>query len=325
MNTTHSTSKSSIQDAGPYTVIGGGALDRERKQLPGLSIVLLNRGVRPFRRDLFDQLYKTGVREVLSIESSPPPYETEALSRRYEKLRFLIFSQETNPGARIDAAFREAQSEYIFVIRGDMKMNASTISSRVFAKITERGLLCTVPVYRGDDGAALPTIIGPVSKRKDIFDIQPTIANSSDAPTLIPWDYTGIYRKDRHLSLGGFDVLISEPWWQLMEYGMRSWLWGEEIRINSILRLSYQNEMPPVDRSIGSGYRRFFFKTLAIRHHKDSGRLSRSVWFSYLRSSGETVSATRRTWREIRAWVKTNRFRFLRDAADLTALWEWDS
>jgi len=325
MNTTHSTSRSPLKDAGPYTVIGGGILNRERKQLPGLSIVLLNRGVRPFRRDLFDQLCNIGVREVLSIESSPPPHETEALSRRYGKLRFLIFSQETNPGARIDAAFREASSEYIFVIRGDMKMNATTITPRMFAKITERGLLCTVPILRSDDGVSLPTIIGPVSRRRDVFDIQPTIAGSSDAPTLIPWDYTGIYRKDRHLSLGGFDVLISEPWWQLMEYGMRSWLWGEEIRMNSVLRLSYQHEIPPIDRSIGSGYRRFYFKTLAIRHRKDTGRLSPSVWFRYLRSSGETVSATRKTWREIRTWVKTHRFRFLRDAADLTALWEWDS
>jgi hypothetical protein len=206
-----------------------------------------------------------------------------------------------------------------------MKINTAAISSRVFNKITERSRLCTVPVFRDLQGEPLPTAVGPVAGHGGSFDVRPVMASSGEVPTLLPWDYTGIYKKDRHLALGGFDPLITEPWWQQLEYGMRAWLWGEEIRTHSALRLGYQGEMPPVDQTPGTGYRRFYLKTLAVRHRRDAGRLNCFGRWSYTRTSGESPRATRETWRDVRTWVKTNRYRFIRDAADLTALWDWES
>ena len=323
MSITHSISDRTVPDAGPYTVIGGEVLDRERKDRPGLSIVLLGRGASVFRRDLFEELCKLGAREVLSIESGPCPYDVESLTRRHEKLRFLIFAGESSTGARIDSAIREALSDHVFVLHGDMKINAAGISSRVFSKISERGRLCTVPVFRDNEGELLPTALGPLPGRGGAFDVQPTAAADGEVPTLVPWDYTGIYRKDKHLALGGFDPLIIEPWWQKLDYGMRAWLWGEEIRTHSALRVGYLKEMLPEDSTPGPGYPRFFLKNLAVRRRGDTGRLPRSRWWSYLRSSGDSAVATRELWLEIRAWVNANRFRFVRDATELTELWDW--
>ena len=208
MSITPSISDRPIVDAGPYTAVGGDILDRELKDRPGLSIVLLNRGARQFRRELFEELCKLGAREVISIESGPCPYDVEALTRRHDKLRFLIFAKPSSTGARIDAAMREAMSDHVFVLHADMKLNATAISSRVFSKISERRRLCTVPVFRDREGDLLPTAIGPMPGRRGDFDVQPAAIPDGEAPTLIPWDYTGIYNKEKHLGTGGFDPRI---------------------------------------------------------------------------------------------------------------------
>ena len=323
MSITASTFKNPSPDAGAYTVVGGDALQRDMEDRPGLSIVLINRGTRPFRRELFDELCKLGAREVISLESGPCPYDVEALSRSHEILRFIIFSEQSSIGARINAAMREALSKHVFVLQGDMKINAAGISSRVFSKISEGGQLCTVPVFRNSDGELIPTAVSPLPGRGGLFDVQPTAAADGKLPTLMPWDYCGIYLKEKHFNIGGFDPLILEPWWQKLDYGMRAWLWGEEIRTHSALRLEYLEEMLPEDFTPGPGYRRFFLKNLAVKRRGDTGRLTRSGWWNYLRSSGDSASAARQTWKDVRSWVRENKYRFLRDAAEITELWEW--
>ncbi len=235
----------------------------------------------------------------------------------------MIFSESSSPGAQIDAAFREALSDHIFVLHGDMQITASSISSRVFSKIAERERLCAVPVFRDASGEELPTAIGPVPGRNGSFETQPSAAGGREAPTLCVWDYSGIYRREKHLAIGGFDADILEPWWQKLEYGLRAWLWGEELRTHPALRVSYLDEPPSEDSSPGPGYRRFFLKTLAVKRRGDFARLPRSRWAAYRRSSGESASATRESFREIRRWVEANRFRFMIDAAQLTELWDW--
>ena len=304
-------------------MVGGEALERGRRGRPGLSIVLINRGAKPFRRELFDELSKIGVREVLSIESLPHPSDVETLSRRHANLRFIIFARESSLGARIDAAFREIQSDYAFVLRGDMHISAAGISSRVFSKISERGRLCTVPVFRDETGERLPTAVGPMRLRGGLLEPQPAMPGRGETATLIPWDYTGIYRVETHQRTGGFDPLITEPWWQKLEYGMRCWLWGEEIIIHPALRVDYLEPPIPEEASHGPGSRRFFLKTLAPRRRGDIARLSRLQWWAYLRRSGDHAGAAGEDWREIRRWVKDNRCRFRRDAAALAELWDW--
>ncbi len=316
MNTTPS-----ISDG--YTVVGGNALDREIRDRPGLSIILLNRGSRQFRQGLFEELAKLGAREVVSIESYPCPYDVEPLVKRHPSLRFLIFSGPENTGVWLDAAMHEAQCENVFVIRGDMQIKAATISSRVFEKIADRGRLCTVPMFRDTEGEVLPSAVGPTSPGRGVFDVQPRQPGDRETPTILPWDYCGIYNRSLHTSIGGFDSSIKEPWWQKLDYGMRAWLWGEEIRVNGSLKASYVGESPSEDVTPGPGYRRFFLKNLAVRHRGDGACLPASAWWAYRRGSGESRGSSREDWKDIKDWVHKHRYRYLRDANELTELWDW--
>ncbi len=310
-------------DAGPYTVVGGSSR-KAGKDSKGLSIILLNRGTRPFRSDLFEELCKLGALEVISIESSPCPYDVESLVKRHDRLRFIIFSNESSDGTRIDAAMREAVSDYVFVVRGDVSINASGISSRVFSKIAEKGRLCTVPVFSDSSGNMLSTVLVPLLMDKGQFETSITLPGKGNTATLAPWDFCGIYNKKLHQNLGGFDPSIKEPWWQKLDYGVRAWLWGEELQVHNALKMEYIGIVSAEDTSPGDGYRRFFLKNLGVQLRGNAVSLPWGTKCRYTRSSGDNSDALRKDWKELKQWVLANRYRFTRDVKALAALWEWE-
>jgi len=319
MSTTPSISSTAENYGGPYTVIGGG-ISRSRAYpagKPGLAILLLNRGSRQYRDRLFQEICSLGSAEVLSLELGPASHDLESLSREYENLKFLIFAQKSTIGAQINAAIREANSEHIYVMQGDMKVNISG----VFPKLTD--ILCTTPVFADRQGKTIPTSIGPVAGNKRVFDTQPRIPEKNGTPCLIPWDYTGIYSRTRHQSIGGFDSQIEEEWWQKLDYGMRAWLWGEEIRTYLSLKISYLDELHMEDLSPGIGYLRFYLKNLAVRRNKDFASLPFYLIWPLLFSAGLRMRTVHRQVCELRNWVQVNRYRFKKDAAELTELWNW--
>ncbi len=317
MSTIPLISNTTEDDNGPYTVVGSG-ISRHRKysaKRPALTVLILNRGPRQYRSMLFQKICSLDSAEVLSLEQRPAPHNLEILSKRYTNLKFLIFSQKSTIGARINTAIREANSEYVYVLQGDMKTNTS------FPKLTE--ILCTTPVFVDNQGKTIPTSIGPIAGARRVFDTQPRFPEKNGTPSLIPWDYTGIYSKTKHQSIGGFDPHIEESWWQKMDYGMRAWLWGEEIRTHLSLKISYLDELPIEDLSPGIGYSRFYLKNLAIRKDGDSVSLPVRLIWSLLFSAGLSLRAVRRQIRELQLWVQINQYRFKKDAAELTELWDW--
>ena len=322
MNTTHSTSEITA-DMLSYTVVGGESLDKESSFEEGFSVVLLNRGAKPFRQELFGELTRLGANDVVSIETFPPPADMEELSKRHRNLKFMIFSQRINQGAALNAAFREILSPYAFVVQGDMKINASSISVRVVDKIEEADRICTVPVFFDKDGEALPTLIGLIPDGRGGFSERPAVPHGSGSATLVPWDYAGIYSRIRHFAIGGFDPAIDDPWWQKLEYGLRAWLWGEEIRTHPSLKMSYADEPHMEDTSKNRGYRRFFLKTLAVKKKNDKGILPRSALWRYLKFSGESYPEVKQDWKDIRNWVLRHGYKFARESSELLELWKW--
>lgn len=298
----------------------GGEISRRRSysaDRPNFAILLLNRGSPQYRDTLFREICSLGSAEVISLEQSPASHNLESLSRQYANLKFLIFARKTTVGAQINTAIREADSEYIYVLQGDMKANISLS----FPKLTE--ILCTTPVFTDRQGKTIPTSIGPIVGTKRIFDTQPRIPKKNGTPSLLPWDYTGIYNKMRHQSIGGFDSQIEESWWQKLDYGMRAWLWGEEIRTYLSLKVSYLDELHMEDLSSGIGYLRFYLKNIAVRRDRGYADLPFRLVLSLLFSAGLSIWDVGDQIRKLRHWMKVNRYRFKRDAAELTELWDW--
>ena len=306
-----------------YTLVGGDWLRQSRISVEGISIVLLGGGTAPFRQYLFDKLCGMGALEVLSIESVPCPYDVPVLLQRHNNLRFLVFPRETSLGERINAAFCEGMGSHFLVLTGSVAIAPNTLSSLLFKAIVKRHQLCTVPVFIDYSGLKLPTAVGPMP-RKEVFDVLLSEPGENETSTLLPWDYSGIYTRENHFSLGGFDPCIDEPWWQLLEYGMRACLWGEKMSIHPELTVQYLEEPVPMDTSVSPGYRRYYLKTLAVRYRKNTAILPKRHWLAYMQSFGDSFRAARADWKDIAWWVRNNSSRFRTDAAGLAELWQWN-
>ena len=314
----------------PYTVVGG----NERRASTGLSAVVLNRG-RYSRYGFFQELEKSGFDYVLSMESSPGHYDLEDLSARFPFIRFILLKESVSPGEEINLAASELGSPLFFVLRSDLKIlrggGAERMAERLLLKNEDpRGeagrnnykRLCTTPLIQDGRSETMPSVIAPAlvpektfrnSGLKTAIKTIPFVPEREGMLSLYPFDGIGIYDKERFVRLGGFDPSIKNFYWQLMDFGFRSSLWGEEIAATQLIKLSYEADIPGEDSTTGEDSFRFYLKNLAPVFHGDYAHIPFRRFPGYFRKRGDLFTA----WEEFKAareWVKANRYRFISDA-----------
>lgn len=305
-----------------YTVIGGTGRDRENRETRGLSIVLLNRGGRPFRRDLFEELTALDAVEVISVEPSTVSYDLELLTRKHPGLRFVLISGDVTSGERVNTGIKEATGRLVFVLWNDMHIKAASISSRVMEKISERENLCTVPLLQNSKNETIPSCFAPAFQKNGGIEVIPLNAVRKDLSAIYPFDYCGVYHREKFLLTGGYDEMIPNPFWQKMDFGFRSHMWGEKIVANTSIKINYQNEIPFEDTTVDNSYRRFFLKALAVRFTGDAGYLPLSRFATFWLRTGSSFPSAAAEFRRVRKWIRLNRYRFRSDALSITELWD---
>jgi hypothetical protein len=307
----------------PYTIVGGEKIDKRRRKPVDLSLIVLTRNVSVYKPDYIAQLDKCGIPEVIFIEGPAPSYNVDSLCARFPKIRFLLFHEDTSPGERINIGVEESHGRCVLVIWDDIKIVQPLVSGRLVERILENDILCTVPLLQNQKRETIPSIQVPAyfRKRLKMIQLQPGEENMD---TLFPFDYIGIYRKERFVRTGGYDFTIRKSYWQKMDFGFRSYMWDERIQCNPGLRLQYVQDPPAEDETPEEGYRRFFLKNLAVRFAGDSGNLPKTKFLPYFFKSGTGFVDALKEFREVREWVGLNRYRFRQDARSVTELWELD-
>ena len=310
-----------FKDTPSYTVVGG----LERRGTTGLSAVVLNRGT-PFpRARLFDELEKAGFDYVVSLEGNRKRFDLDGLSVAYPFVRFILSSDDLSRGEEINIAAKELQSPFFLVIWNDLRImrgGAERIAERLVD--SSKGLksmrLCTVPVIQDGRYQTIPTLIAPIVIRGKVKTM-PFMPGQEGQPSLYPFDGIGIYDREAFLRLGGFDRSLVSFYWQLMDFGFRSHLWGEEIAVNIALKFSYEGTITPEDETTQDSFRRFYLKNLAPVFRGDHAALPLRRFPAFLlRLRLDILSA----WEEFslaRSWVKINRYRFRCDARTVAELW----
>jgi len=317
MNTIPSTTRRSRI---PYTVVGGTRTLAGGKLSRRLSIVLLNRGGRPYKSSVFTTLFETGASEIISVEGPSEQYDIENLSRRYPEVRFLLLAEQVTHGERVNIGIEEAKSEFVLVMWNDMQID-SGLTPRTFERLVDRNLMCIVPVLLNQKREAIPNVQVPALYRNRLK-IVPTVATAVETPTIYPFDYCGLYMREKFILSGGYDYLLSNAYWQKLDFGFRSFMWGQQIQCRNELKLHYLSGMPMDDTSRDESYKLFFLKNLAVRYNRDVGKLPINQFLRYLlRSGGDFVSAYRE-YKQVGKWVTLNQYRFEKDAREVTELWE---
>jgi hypothetical protein len=314
-----------------YTVVGG----KERFASSGLSAVLLNRSGRYPRRALFQELEKTGFDYVVSVESPPGRYDVEELSGRFPFVRFILPEKELSLGEQINLGASELSSSLFFVLWNDLKIIAGGSAVRMAERLLvakeepkEEGgekspfkRLCTVPVIQNARFETMPSLIAPAVYRKKVRTMFFT-PRQDGLPSLYPFNGVGIYDRDRFIRLGGFDGTLKNTHWQLMDFGFRAHLWGEEICASSQVKLSYSGENQIEDNTAGESYRRFYLKNIAPKFRGDHAHLPLRRFPAYAFRSGGDFLAAWEEYSEARRWVITNSLRWRCDVKALTERWD---
>jgi len=317
-----------------YTAVGG----KERIASTGISAVILNRqGTFP-RRSFFQELEKTGFDNVISIETSSPHYDIEDLSSRFPFVRFILPENEINLGEQINLAASEIESPLFFVLRSDMKIVAGGTARRMAERLSmsqeevdESGekktgfkRLCTVPVIVNSNYEVFPSVVSPVTHKRQMKTVFLEPHAEGDF-SLYPFDGIGIYDRRRFIHTGGYDTTLKNIHWQLMDFGFRAFLWGEEIALNIQLKLSCEAEIPVENYTVENSYRRFYLKNLAPVFRGDHAHLPLYRFPSFFGKSSENLFSAWDEFSESRKWVAKNKFRWKCGAHDVTKRWDVSS
>lgn len=302
-----------------YTIVGSNPTDSRGEQR--FSVVLLNREARIARADALDALRQQGFEDVLSVEGPAPHYEIEKLSSDFPGARFLLLSENCSLGEQINLALSESVHRHVLVLWSSFRLRH--VPADAIERMSKREIVCAVPTFRAQTGEASPTLYAPAFYNR-LLRLVPHQPVHDDTPTLFPHGYCGIYDRRRVRFLGGFDSAIPNPYWQKMDFGFRSWMWGERITSLRGFEVSVTREEPAEDATVDESYALFHLKNLAIRFARDSGRLPAVRLARFITAGGAGPVRSIQTFRRVRRWVRENRYRFQQDARRVTELWEVD-
>jgi hypothetical protein len=326
MSTTRSTSEPEGADPRggsdlghiPYTVIGGPRWDRVRRYPFGFTLLVMSRGDRLFRAELLRDLQGRRIGEVLWLEGGVPAPEVEALAREFPEVRFLLVAAPCSTGELVNIGIEESRSPLVLCMWSDTRL--APFPAAALDRIEKSGAICTVPVARTPRMEPIPSWQSP-ALRKRRFTVSFRIPQKDGEPTLFPFDYCGIYNKEKFAQSGGFDPAIASPYWQKLDFGMRSFLWGERLRGTTELALTYTGAPPEDDATPDQGYKLFWLKNVAVRERREMGVLPARRLFDYVAHSDTGPVYAIREFRAVRAWVHVHRFRFRRDPRELLTRW----
>ena len=270
------------------------------------------------RRDLIEELVDAGFREIVTVEPQENSYTVESLSREFPALRFVLLHRPLSVGAQINLAMPLFAAERVLVQWSTMAPPQGL--ERAERHLRDHGDYCVAPVLRGEKGEPLPVLQTPAMERRALRVLSLPL-RADKAPTLFPFDYVGLYHRERFVRLGGFDEAIANAFWQKLDLGFRWYLFGGNSVVLSGFRMAYRSMPEPEDRTGDWGYARFFAKNLAVRVTDHGAQVPRLQVPAFALRSRLGIFHSIRVFSAARRWVAAHRGRFLRDARTVVDDW----
>lgn len=300
------------------TVLGG-KLESKNSRL-NVSVILLNENGSHLNFQVLENLSAAGFRSVVSVEPTPDSYNLEDISRRFPEVKFVVPLEECTDGEIINMCMEEITSPYVLVLRDSLHIPQNILNTNLFENITKEKSYCVVP--RLFDSSSQPVLVNIMPEaKKGIFCLSPANYVSEGLPTMFPFDYIGLYNREKFILLGGFDYTIKSPYWQNADLSMRAWLWGEKITISPSFQISYTASSPLLDSTRDFSYIKFYIKNILPKFKDDHGFIPLSSFFGFLFHSSSGFLETCSQFKSARCWVKKNEYRFKNDARTLVENW----
>ncbi len=285
-----------------------------------ITAILLNRSGSHLKTQIFDSLIQCGFRSVVSVEPDSESFNIEEISRRYPSVKFIIPREASSEGSLINACISEFDSKYFIVLRDCFNIPKGFLTKNLAENILKGNNFCVVPRLVDKDGISIIVNFIPEA-HKGKFLIKPEQSVLDGMATLYPFDFVGIYNREKFINLGGFDYTISSSYWQNVDLALRAWLWGEKISITTKFHISYTEDVPLEKSAPDMSYIRFYLKNVLPKFRDDHGTVSRFSFPGFYFKSKCGIFEALSQFNEAFQWVKKNQFRFKKDMQYLIENW----
>lgn len=284
-----------------------------------IAVILLNSSGSHFKTHIFENLLQCNFKQIVSVENRLSNF-TDDISKKYPTIKFIIPQEETTDGELINLAMAEISTEYVLVLRDTINIPTGVILSHLAESLTKDKIYCVVPrLFDSHKNSVSCTYSPGVSNNH--FIVESSTAMADGKKTLYPSDYIALYNREKFIQLGGFDWTIKSSYWQLLDLFVRSWLWGEETRLTSLLQFSYIGENPVENRTVNIDYLRYYLKNEMPKIKLEMGYIKKSSFLPFLFRSSCGVLEARRQFNEARIWVEKNKYKFKTDLTTFTENW----
>ncbi|MCQ2575673.1 MAG: hypothetical protein MJ162_02945 [Treponema sp.] len=300
------------------TVIGGKTNDSP--DALNISIILLNTSGSHFKMNVFENLLKCNFKSIISIEKEAGNTSIEDMSRKLPLVKFIVPLEKATDGEMINLAVSEIKTDYFLVLRDSLYIPSGVILSNLAERLYATDCFCIVPRLMTSNKDGLLTHFMPGAE-KSHFVIDSSATVTDGIKTLYPFDFIGLYNRKKFIQVGGFDYTIVSPYWQNLDFAMRAWLFGEEIRHTTLLQFSYVDEVPVEDRTVNKDYLRYYLKNEIVKFKNEKAYISRGSFFKFFFHSSSGYLDARRQFVAARDWVEKSKYRFRMDLQTLVQSW----
>lgn len=300
------------------TVIGG--QPNTNPEALNISVILLNSSGSHFKVHVFENLLQCNFQSIISIEHDPTNTTIDEMSKKFPSVKFIVPLEKTTDGELINIAMAEVNTEYVLVLRDTLYIPSGFILQHLATRLTQTGSYCIVPRLSDKNKNGLPCTFIPSAERTH-FVIENNSQMADGMKTLYPFDYVALYNREKFIQLGGFDWTINSSYWQNLDLALRSWLWGEETRLTSVLQFSYIDEPPVEDHSINIDYLRFYLKNELPKIKMEQGYIKNSSFLIFAARSSCGFLEAKRQFKAARAWVNRNKYNFKMDLQTFIQNW----
>jgi hypothetical protein len=297
-----------------FTIVGA---SRSVRRPDAVGVLLLNRSSRLLRRTLIQELVDSGFNEIVSVEPQEHSYTVEALVQEFPQVRFLLLTRELNIGSQINLGMQHMNADHALVMWSTMEPPSGV--RRALPVLGDRTVI-VAPQLRGERGEVLPVLQAPAMQRRSLRVLSLPL-RTDRSETLFPFDFVGLYDRKLFLRFDGFDEEIGNPFWQKLDFGFRTHLWGGQITALSTFRASYLTMPEPEDRTNDRGYARFFAKNLAIRITNEGAHIPKLHFLTFAIRSGLGIPRSIAVFRAVRKWLHLYRHRFTADPRTMVEQW----
>lgn len=300
------------------TVVGGRENNSENSL--NISVILLNTRGSHFKLNIFENLIACNFRSIISVEPDAKNFSLDDTAKKFPDVKFIIPLEKATDGELVNLAMSEVTASYALVLRDNLYIPSGIILQNLAERLTKDDVYCIVPRLLDSNKNGIPVQFIP-SVEKTHFAVETSGSVADGTKTIFPYDYIGLYNRKKFIQLGGFDYTIQSPYWQNLDLGLRSWLWGEQTRLTTMLHFAYMDEISLNEKEVNLDYLRYHLKNELPRYKFDHAYLSKFSFLQFKINSSCGLLEARRMFTDARKWVEKNKYKFKMDLASFVENW----